>query len=356
MDSKRLRKTTSILKNTNSFEILRALYIAGTKTRTDLSKELHISLPTVLRSIDPYLNELIFIQGKNESKGGRRPERLTFNYFYRKIGGIQVDKNFFTISVSDLNRKPLIKEKVPFDCTNPHILSKTIHSTLLQYSRKNLFSSSDLEVLTIAVAGSVNEKEGIAVDFPLKWNEISTKSFFEGNFYQDFPNCTVIFENDANALAIGELADRGYNKENIIGVYLSSGVGLGVVINGRLYSGSHGRAGEIGDFLSLFEVDNDMDFENFFNECKDKEKILILQRLINNLSLLFDPDEVVVAWDWERNKGFKVLHELSINNSWKISRHEDFAVVNGALSISAMSFLKKIVYGDVKKNYFVELL
>ncbi len=358
MKIQKQRKTASVLKSTNSFEILRSLYIAGSKTRTELSKELHISLPTVLRTIEPYLNDLIFIYGKNRSKAGRRPERLTFNYFSKKIAGIQVDKSFFTLSVSALDRKPIIKEKKVFNCTNPKKLSEAIHDRLLTYSKENFFSPTELEILTIAVAGTVNEKMGVALDFPLKWKGIFEKNFFEEKFHQDFPNCTVIFENDANALAIGELADRGYNKENLVSVYLSNGVGVGIVINGRLYSGTHGKAGEMGDFLSIFDEKNDMDFENFFNKCERQRKIRILQRLLNNLSLLFDPDEVVLAWNSDKNKDFEKFQEIPLyeQQNWRISEHGDFSVVNGALSISAMSFLRKVVYGHVRENYIVELV
>jgi glucokinase len=57
----------------------------------------------------------------------------------------------------------------------------------------------------------------------------------------------VCVDNDANCFALGELhfgVGRGY--QNLIGLIVGTGLGAGVVINGKLYSGSHGGAGEFG--------------------------------------------------------------------------------------------------------------
>jgi glucokinase len=57
----------------------------------------------------------------------------------------------------------------------------------------------------------------------------------------------VFVNNDANCFALGELHfDLGRGYRNLVGLILGTGLGAGVVINGRLYSGSTGGAGEIG--------------------------------------------------------------------------------------------------------------
>ncbi len=355
------KKTTSVLKKTNSFEILRALYISGVKTRMKLSHELHLSLPTISRSIEPYLGDLVTIEGKAKSNGGRRPDRLIFNYYSRKIGGIQVDENFFILSLSNLDRKPVVSERISFNCSNPSSLAKKIRERLTFYSKKGYFDPNDLEVLTIAVAGTVSDEALVAYDSPLKWKNVSPDTFFDDGFFSDFPNCTVLFENDANALAIGELADRGYGKENLVAVYLSKGIGIGIITQGRLYSGSHGRAGEIGKFVPLFS-DETRTFEEFFNTCPKEKKTRTLFNLLNNLFLLFDPVEVVLSWNEEREKidlqkFKKMIRESGTNETkWEVSKHGKYAVVNGALAISGMMFLEKKVYGRVGQNYMIELV
>jgi len=69
----------------------------------------------------------------------------------------------------------------------------------------------------------------------------------------------VFVNNDANCFALGELhfgVGRGY--QNLVGLIVGTGLGAGVIINGRLYSGSNGGAGEIGAIAW-----RDKDFEHY---------------------------------------------------------------------------------------------
>jgi predicted NBD/HSP70 family sugar kinase len=59
--------------------------------------------------------------------------------------------------------------------------------------------------------------------------------------------CSVEIENDANAAAMGELTlGNAAGHENFVYLYLSEGIGSGIIINRQLYRGNLGNAGEIG--------------------------------------------------------------------------------------------------------------
>jgi glucokinase len=82
-----------------------------------------------------------------------------------------------------------------------------------------------------------------------------------GPGWEDFPlverianvwECPVVMDNDANAAALGEVrfgAGRGYG--NVLYVTVSTGIGAGVILDGRLYRGSHGLSGELGHTIVL---------------------------------------------------------------------------------------------------------
>ncbi len=75
------------------------------------------------------------------------------------------------------------------------------------------------------------------------WQKVPVRKILEKRFH-----LPVFVDNDANCFALGELyfgVGRGY--ENLVGLIIGTGLGSGVVINGKLYSGSHGGAGEIGN-------------------------------------------------------------------------------------------------------------
>jgi glucokinase len=95
---------------------------------------------------------------------------------------------------------------------------------------------------------------GIGVPAPVKdgmvfsvanipsWRKVALKKILENHF-----GLPVFVNNDAKCFALGELHyGRGRGRQNLVGLIIGTGLGCGVVINGRLYNGSNGGAGELG--------------------------------------------------------------------------------------------------------------
>jgi fructokinase len=73
------------------------------------------------------------------------------------------------------------------------------------------------------------------------------KNFGLGKYFSKKHKIKCIVKNDADCFALGEHAlGAGKGKKNIIGVIYGTGIGSGMIINGKLYSGSHVSAGEFG--------------------------------------------------------------------------------------------------------------
>lgn len=105
------------------------------------------------------------------------------------------------------------------------------------------------KVLTPKVAGigicvPSMVKNGVvyhAANIP-SWKEVPVKKILEKRFH-----IPVFINNDAKCFVLGELHyGFGRGRQNLVGLIIGTGLGCGVVINGRLYSGSNGGAGEIG--------------------------------------------------------------------------------------------------------------
>jgi glucokinase len=74
------------------------------------------------------------------------------------------------------------------------------------------------------------------------WREVHLKRAFEDRFHRE-----AFINNDANSFAVGELYfGRGRGYRHLVGVTLGTGLGAGVIVDGRLYSGHNCGAGEIG--------------------------------------------------------------------------------------------------------------
>jgi len=110
--------------------------------------------------------------------------------------------------------------------------------------QRNQVKQSDLPAIGVGCAGHIRHSDGVII----------TTSNLEG--FNNYPlreklqshfEIPVILDNDANAQAFGEYkfgAGRGY--EDVIFVTISTGIGAGIVINGKLYRGMTGTAGEFG--------------------------------------------------------------------------------------------------------------
>ena len=104
--------------------------------------------------------------------------------------------------------------------------------------------SSKLGGISIAAAGAIDFDKGLVTSSPNLpgWHDIPLRDIVNRKYKVD-----TFLINDASAAALGEYhfgAGRGVN--NLIYLTVSTGIGGGIIINGRLYSGPSGSAGEIG--------------------------------------------------------------------------------------------------------------
>jgi len=103
---------------------------------------------------------------------------------------------------------------------------------------------SRLEGMGIGVPGVVDPASSTVVACP---NLPALDGIQLGPQLQTRLGLPVWVENDVNLICLGEhLAGRGKGVANLACVYVGSGIGGGLVINGELYTGAHGSAGELG--------------------------------------------------------------------------------------------------------------
>lgn len=104
----------------------------------------------------------------------------------------------------------------------------------------------DIESIGIGVPGAVNPKTGVI--------EYSANLFFHNwevvKMMEKRLNKKVVIENDANAAALGEyLAGSAKGAKNAVAITLGTGVGGGIIINGKIYSGSNFAGAELGHMV-----------------------------------------------------------------------------------------------------------
>lgn len=106
------------------------------------------------------------------------------------------------------------------------------------------FNRRTIEGIGIGVPSVVDVENGIVYDVQNipSWDEVPLKKILEEKF-----NVPVFINNDANCFAVGEkYFGKGKGYKNIVGLITGTGLGAGLIINNRLYSGNNCGAGEFG--------------------------------------------------------------------------------------------------------------
>ena len=101
----------------------------------------------------------------------------------------------------------------------------------------------DVETIGIAVPGPIDSQRGVVLQTP----NVALTDFPLAGRLADDVGCTVYLENDVNAGLWGEYvagAAKGY--AHVVGIFPGTGIGGALILDGRLYRGKGGRAGEVG--------------------------------------------------------------------------------------------------------------
>ena len=104
--------------------------------------------------------------------------------------------------------------------------------------------SGPLASIGISCGGPLDSKRGVIMSPPNLpgWDDVPVVKFFEDRFH-----VPTAVQNDANACALAEyLYGSGRGARNLVFMTFGTGLGAGIIVDGRLYSGSNDNAGEIG--------------------------------------------------------------------------------------------------------------
>lgn len=215
----------------------------GSSTITELSKELNLSIPTVTKIIgemneDGYINEY----GKLETSGGRHPILYGLNpesgYF------IGVNMNRFSLDIGMINFKgDLIfhKANIPYDLQNTTQAFDTLCDIVAEQIAGFNIDHDKILNICIDVSGRVNPESGYSYSI-FNFSEQPLSEALTTRI--GYPVC---IDNDTRALTYGEYISGCVDGEkDIIFVNASWGLAIGIVIDGKIYSGKSGFAGEFG--------------------------------------------------------------------------------------------------------------
>lgn len=193
--------------------------------------------------------------GSSTLKGGKRPLLWRVNPKFGCIMGLDVMRHAIRAVVVNLAGEILLKVEKEFNPGNPDKTISRINKTIAEVISEAGLKNGKLLYISIAIPGVVNPvTHHVIHSVALDIFDYDLKSRIAREF--DIPTGII---NDANAGAIGEqwFSKNGSIVKNILYVIynpMAGGMGLGVVLNQKLYLGSNGIAGEFFSGVSSLEV------------------------------------------------------------------------------------------------------
>lgn len=217
----------------------------GDLSIADISIELGASIPTVTK----LLNELIddgFIEdlGKLGTSGGRKPNIYGLCASAGYLIGVDIRRHHISVAVTDFKGNSIdYQEDIPFALESSEESFRKMSDLLISHITKLGISKDKVLAYGINLTGRVNCNTGFSFSYFIGEDKPLDATLEEmlGN--------RVFIDNDSRAMTYGEyICGAGNGERNMLFINLSWGLGMGMILDGKLSYGKSGFSGEIGHF------------------------------------------------------------------------------------------------------------
>lgn len=212
-------------------------------SRVELARELGLAPSTAGIYVERLIVEGFLNERESEAHDAGRPPRLLQpNPDGGELIGVDFEaRNVMAVAV-DFSARPLRNAHRAIEPSDTAIqVLRKLEEVIQEVLPK---STSQLLAIGVGVPGIVDAARGVAVHYKYiaKWQNIPLAAQLTARF-----GVPVFLENNARSMALAELwFGQGRGQKHFLCLGIRSGIGVGIVLNGRLQSGSRGGAGELG--------------------------------------------------------------------------------------------------------------
>ncbi|MEX2534419.1 MAG: ROK family transcriptional regulator [Trueperaceae bacterium] len=222
--------------------------------RRAIARETGLSAPTVTRIISDLLAAGVVRASDGEATGKSGPGRpaglVSLEPNLGFIVGVDVGEHTIRVALGDLTGRIVATRRVPSVAREGgHLtfqnLIGAIEDALAEANGSRHEDASPILGITVGVPGTVDRESEIVLDAPniRRWRNYPLNQLLQ----ERYPRASVRVENDVNMAAVGEAAfGVGRDYRDFVFVSFRQGIGAGIWLNGELYRGGTGMAGELG--------------------------------------------------------------------------------------------------------------
>ncbi|MCF3112183.1 ROK family protein [Niabella sp. CC-SYL272] len=223
--------------------IFEKLYYEKALTCSDLSALLDKSIPLVAKALaELKQDEIVVIDGHADSTGGRKALLYKLKPGMTYILSVAMDQLYTTLSVMDASQNHAVfMQRFELKLLNNDEALSALISAITSTLEHSGIRRDQFLGMGLGMPGFINIKKGVNQSYVFTNSTLSLRDHLEQVFQMP-----VFIDNDSSTIALGESKfgiARG--KTDVMVVNISWGVGLGMIVDGKLFRGHAGYAGEL---------------------------------------------------------------------------------------------------------------
>lgn len=227
-------------------EVLALIGSGVAVTRAEIARRTGLARSTVSQRVDALIaHGFIDEDSEAPSTGGRPPRRLSLRTHDHAIAGVDIGASHCRVGLLDISGALLVAREEPLTIEDgPEAVLGHVERTLrmlLEAGDGN--GSRTLRAIGVGVPGPVEFSTGRPVDPPIMpgWHHYPIPDFFEERF-----GVRALVDNDVNVMALAEQRRAFSSTLHLLYLKVGTGIGCGIVADGRIHRGARGSAGDIG--------------------------------------------------------------------------------------------------------------
>lgn len=298
-----VRGNRDLIKAMNRNLLLNIIRREGQVSRKQLTEISGLSVGAVSGIISELLkNGWILEIGEGDFTGGRRQTLIKLNAKAGYAIGLKLMEKRIVVAVSNFEGQVVhYQESSIHNNSSLDFLLEAISSIIQSTLSESKLPTEKIFGVGIGLAGVIYSQTGLVHYSPFfGWRDVPL-----ANLIEERTHLPVYIENDVNTLTITEqLFGEGRQSNNFVVVTIGRGIGMGIIINGQLYHGARGGAGELGHTIITRMSNNDSK-----DSYSSLENIASDPAVLKNQSEISDMEELVGQADLGNQEAQKMLQQ-----------------------------------------------
>lgn len=236
----------SNVKNLNKHVALDLIrFSAGGISRIELSRQLGLTRAAVTSIVGDLIDAGLVRETDSHPTGGRRPIILEINPERGFVVGVDMGATHVTLILADHLARVIQEKEAPLDIKEgPLVCLPKVDSVMKSWLQSAGIGFKNISAIGVGVPGPIVADAGMVSGPPIMpgWDNFPIQKWLQNAW-----ECPVNLSNDAELGALGEWAyGAGRGVTNLAYIKVGTGIGAGLLMDGQIYRGTTGCAGEIG--------------------------------------------------------------------------------------------------------------